>query len=336
MLDLRRMERITLAANPRFQKVVARLLLMPNYYAPPGVKITLEGTENLPRNEAVIYAMNHTDMYNYWPFQFRLWRELGRYTAAWVKGKYYENALMGRFMEACNTIPAVSRGYLITRDFISTMQRRPAPWEYRRMREAVEADADPLRDPDAPLDLDGIPRPILTLARNMLGRQFDPSVETWPQAVNALTARMNQRFVELNEECFAKNLDLIIFPQGTRSIALPRGHIGLSQVALRYRRTVVPVGCNGSDLCYNSSLPIARPGHIHFRIGKPLRYEDMAQWHIGEDFVPFTPEAEQRHRARFQGYVDFVMDRINELLDPRYQYSDDLQSDGVKDSARFV
>lgn len=335
MLDLRRMERISVTARPFFQKVVAGLLLMPNYYMPPRVRITLEGAENLP-DGPVIYAMNHTDMYNYWPFQLKLWRQLDRFTATWVKGKYYENPLMGRFMEACNTIPAVSRGYLITRDFIATMHRRPAPWEYRVLRELVEAHADLERDPDAPLDTTGIPRPILECARDMLGRPFEPSRESYPEALNALTARMNERFVELNEQCFAKGLDLIIFPQGTRSVALSRGHIGLSQIALKYKRTVVPVGCNGSDLCYRSASPVASPGQIVYRIGKPLPYEDMAQYHVDTDYMPFTAEAEREHRQKFQGYVDHVMDRINELLDPCYQYGESLESDGVQGSRRFV
>ena len=36
-----------------------------------------------------------------------------------------------------------------------------------------------------------------------------------------------------------------------------------------------------------------------------------------EPYEPFTAEAEHAHRDKFQGSVDLVMERINELLDPR-------------------
>src|SRR5690606_29201 len=85
MLDLARLERIRLTPSPRFQRVVAYALLRPNYELPPRVDIVFEGQEKVP-NEPVIFAMNHTDRYNYWPFQYSLWRRTGRFTATWVKG----------------------------------------------------------------------------------------------------------------------------------------------------------------------------------------------------------------------------------------------------------
>jgi hypothetical protein len=33
--------------------------------------------------------MNHTDRYNYWPFQYQLWKWQYPYTTVWAKGKYY-------------------------------------------------------------------------------------------------------------------------------------------------------------------------------------------------------------------------------------------------------
>ena len=119
MLDLPRMERIKLTARPKMQRLLAYTLLMPNYRVLPGVKIELEGLSRIP-DEPVIYAMNHTDRYNYWPFQFWLWRARSRYTATWVKGKYYEKAAVGMFMELTSNLPTVSRGYIITKDFIFT------------------------------------------------------------------------------------------------------------------------------------------------------------------------------------------------------------------------
>lgn len=331
MLDLERLNSIRLSSEPWFQKVTAYLLLMPNYSLPPRVSITLEGNENLP-DEPVILAMNHTDKFNYWPFQYQLWRQLGRFTATWVKGKYYQHPLMGRFLEMTNNIPAASRGYLIAKDFKLTMGRAPKPEEYAFLRELVNHHGKM----DDKLDTSSVPAPVLQRARNILGVYFDPRRETYGHCIDRLFRKMMGRFVQLNEEAFDLGLDVIIFPQGTRSKQLSKGRIGLSQIALKFKRPVVPVGCNGSDSVYPGNSPVAKGGEIVYRIGKPIRFEDMARFHIPEDYEPFTPEAETEYKPLFQGYVDHVMDRINDLLDPEYQYSQDQRSLGVKGTARFV
>lgn len=333
MLDLNRLERIRLTSSPIGQKMVAGLLLMPNFKLPPRVKIDFEGFDNLP-DEPVIFALNHTDRYNYWPFQYRLWRNLDRYTATWVKGKYYENALMGRFMEMTNNIPTVSRGYLIARDFQAVCDRKPSGDEYRALRDAVNAAATRDGDPSALAEV--VPAPILDQPRDVLGVAFAPHQEDYPTYINRLFGQMMKRFVELNIEARDKNLDLLIFPQGTRSIRLSRGRIGMAQMALYLKMPVIPVGCNGSDKVYTGNSPIGSGGHIIYRAGEPIRYEDMKQFHINAPFEPFTPEAESLHHDAFQGYVDEVMERINVLLDPPYQFAEDLQSDGVSGGNRFL
>lgn len=331
MLDLARLERIRLTARPRFQRVVAYALLRPNYELPPRVDIVFEGQEKVP-DEPVIFAMNHTDRYNYWPFQYSLWRRTGRFTATWVKGKYYENAFVGRFMEMTNNIPTVSRGYLITKDFIATMERRPSDAEYEALRTLVDAAAhkQELEPPAA------VPRELLTRPREMLGRRFDPSRESYAAAVEALFRLMMQRFVELNEEAAGLGLDLLIFPQGTRSVRLSRGRVGLSQIAMHLGLPVIPVGCSGSDKVYPGSSPIGRPGRIVYRFGEPIRQANAAAWVESGSFEPFTAEAEATHRDCFQRYVDDVMNRINNLVDPEYQFSADGGSQGVAGSHRFV
>ena len=147
---------------------------------------------------------------------------------------------------------------------------------------------------------------------------------------------MMAEFVRLNERSFELGLDLLVFPQGTRSIRLPRGRIGMMEIALRYKKTVVPIGCNGCDHVYTGSLPIGKSGTIVYRIGDPIRYEDLSEFHIDEDYAPFSAEAEHKHRDKFQGAVDVVMARINDLLDPEYRFSDDLQSTGVRGTSRFI
>ncbi|MCB9597589.1 MAG: 1-acyl-sn-glycerol-3-phosphate acyltransferase [Sandaracinaceae bacterium] len=330
MLDLDRLGRISLSARPVGQRVVAWLLLLPNYSMPPGVKITFEGQENLP-DEPVVFAMNHTDRYNYWPFMLQHWRQNDRFIATWVKGKYYENPTVGYFMELTNNIPTVSRGYIITKDFLSALGRRPTDDEYRAARDWVNAVArgEAL---EAPAEL---PRALLEGARDILGRRFQPPRESYAQAIDGVFRAMMRRFVELNEEAAALGLDLLIFPQGTRSRRLLRGRPGLSQIAMHLDRAVVPVGCSGSDRLYPSSSPVAKPGHVVYRFGEPLRRADAAAWVERGRFEPFTAEAERDFADEFQAYVDDVMARIEPLVDPEYRFAADSEAD-VQGSDRFV
>ena len=334
MLDLPRLKRIRLTERPIGQELFAHAVLTPNYHRFPGVEIELEGVHKIPK-EPVIYAMNHTDRFNYFPFMYRIWKLAGRYITVWVKGKYYENSVVGTFMELTSNVPTVSRGYIITKDFAMTMKRRPTESEYDALRNLVNKDAAPDEDPST-VDVSSVPRELLETKRSILGVDFDPSKGSYAAGINATFNAMMREFVRLNELSFDLGLDLLVFPQGTRSIRLPRGRIGMMEIALRYKKTIVPIGCNGCDLIYTGSLPIAKKGKVVYRIGEPIRYEELSEFHIDEPFEPFTATAEHAYRDRFQGSVDLVMERINELLDPEYQFSDDLKSTGVRGTARFM
>ncbi len=335
MLDLDRIRRIRLTANPWFQKAVATCLLVPNYYTPPFVKIRFEDEGRVPEGP-VIFAMNHTDRYNYWPFQFKAWLRLGRYTATWVKGKYYEHPLLGWFMEQVNSIPTVSRGYIIARDFRGTLGRRPTDGEYAAARAWIDGQAEQLDGAPLPAPDGALPEEILEKPRSILGRLFEPGRESYADAVNALFRKMMSRFVELNAEALALQLDTIIFPQGTRSIRLSKGRIGMSQVALAQERTIVPVGCSGCDHVYPGGSPWARGGTVTYRFGEPLTANELARFRPSEAFEPFTPAAESAHRSRFQELADLVMERIDVLLDEPYRFGEDQESGGVAGSSRFV
>lgn len=334
MLDLPRLQRIRLMRRPIGQIAFAVSVLAPNYKVLPGIDVEIDGMDRIP-DEPVIFAMNHTDRFNYFPFMYELWQNKGRYMTVWVKGKYYETAAVGMFMELTSNLPTVSRGYIITKDFALVMGRRPTQAEYDALRAWIDAEADPSADAGA-IDISAVPGALLEKPRDILGVRFDPSRESYARAINNVFAAMMREFVRLNERSFELGLDLLVFPQGTRSIRLPKGRIGMAEVALRYRKTVVPVGCNGCDLVYPGSLPIAKKGKVLYRIGEPITYEDLSDFHIDEPYEPFSAQAEHAHREKFQGAVDVVMDRINELLDPEYQYSDDLQSTGVRGTERFI
>jgi 1-acyl-sn-glycerol-3-phosphate acyltransferase len=334
MLDLPRLKRIQLMKRPIGQVFFANTVLAPNYNHLPGIDIEIEGLENIPK-EPVIYAMNHTDRFNYFPFMYRMWKLEDRYITVWVKGKYYENPIVGTFMELTSNLPTVSRGYIITKDFSLTLGRRPTEAEYDTLRALANKDAAPDEDPSE-VDTSAIPPELFATKRDILGVDFDPAECSYAAAINRVFDAMMRQFVALNERSFELGLDLLVFPQGTRSIRLPKGRIGMMEVAMRYRKTIVPIGCNGCDLVYTGSLPIAKKGRVEYRIGKPITYDDLAEFHIDEPYAPFTAEAEHKYRDRFQGAVDLVMERINELLDPQYQFSDDGQSTGVRGTARFM
>ena len=334
MLDLPRLKRIRLMKRPIGQVFFGHTVLWPNYTFLPGVDIQLEGIEKIP-NEPVIYAMNHTDRFNYFPFMYKMWKLKERYITVWVKGKYYESPIVGTFMELTSNLPTTSRGYIITKDFTLTIGRRPTGAEYEALRALVNKQATPGEESSS-VDVSKIPRELFDTPRNILGLDFDPRDCSYAVGINRVFTAMMAEFVRLNERSFELGLDLLVFPQGTRSIRLPRGRIGMMEIALRYKKTIVPIGCNGCDLVYTGSLPIGKAGAIVYRIGDPIPYEELSEFHIDQDYAPFSAEAEHRYRDKFQGAVDLVMDRINELLDPEYQFSDDLKSTGVRGTSRFI
>jgi hypothetical protein len=57
---------------------------------------------------------------------------------------------------------------------------------------------------------------------------------------------------------------------------------------------------------------------------------------VREPFLPFSKAASVAHGAAFQAATDIVMARINDLLDPEYQFGDSRESDGVEAMNRFL
>lgn len=324
------------------QRALAMGLLFPNYNVAPGVDIEVEGLGRIP-DEPVIYAMNHTDRFNYWPFQYTLWCRKNRYTATWVKGKYFQNPVIGQMLEWTNNIPAVSKGYLVARDFLTVTGRKPTDEEYRHLREAFdralgegEADRSSEQAVESTAEQYGpVPAAVYERDREILGMPYNAEVDRHGRTMARLYRMMMSEFVRLNEEACEKGLDLLIFPEGTRSQRLTRGKIGLVQMALHLDAPVVPVGCNGSDKLYPGASPVARSGRVVYRIGEPLGRSWLSEHRPDESFEPFTPEAESRHRETFRRAIDGVMERVGGLLDPEYQAAEQAEGEGGS-AARFV
>jgi 1-acyl-sn-glycerol-3-phosphate acyltransferase len=318
MLDLARLDRLKLVRRPFSQRFLGWFLGV-NYGRLPGIELEMENQDRIP-NRPVIFAMNHTDRYNYWPLQYLLWQRLDRFTTTWVKGKYYEGRLMARFMESMLQLPTVSRGYLITRDFLSVMKRKPTDREYALLRTVVDARAVG-ESAELPIPPD-VPEMLFRKARNPIGVAYAPNEidhADYADYICALFHAMMNRFVDLNVHAMDVGLDLLVFPQGTRSKRLLPGRIGISQIALHLKVPIVPIGCNGSDGVYPGSSPWARHGKIIYRIGEPISYEELSAFHIRDPFLPFSAEAERDHADNFDGVTSLVTDRIEGLLDSEYR-----------------
>ncbi|MFN3201352.1 MAG: lysophospholipid acyltransferase family protein [Bradymonadia bacterium] len=323
MIDPDYLRTVKLTGDAKFMRLVGRFLRHVDHRIPKKTKVTFEHLERLPPpGRPIILAMNHTDRFNYWPLQLGLHMQKKGLTATWVKGKYYENKVMASFLSACNGIPLPSRGYVITTEFRRIAERPPESDEYRSLRTLVDEGA-----------WDG---DFTSMARRFVNAHGGP--EAFKVWFEDLWSRMIEEVTRLNQRAFQLGLYLLVFPQGTRSIRLSRGQIGLVQMAQHLNADIVPVGCNGSDKLYPGNSPFSKGGTVHYRIGEPMKLdsEDLAQFRVHEPFVPFSPAAKEKHGDKFRGLTDLMMDRINDLLDPEYQFSDDQSSDGVKEMNRFV
>jgi 1-acyl-sn-glycerol-3-phosphate acyltransferase len=332
MIDLDRLNQIALRPRPIGQLLTGWLFLTPNYSFPGRrTRIVVEGEEHLPTGGGAIFVMNHTDRYNYWPFQYRLWR-LGRgHTATWVKGKYYESRALAWFMDWAGNIPMPSRGYLVTVDFRHAVGRVPSDAEYAALKRLADGTLD-----EAAARAEGGE----AVARFLDGPWTDAPSGRWSDSIEARFAAMMRKVVDINRRALDVGLNLLVFPQGTRSVRLTPGHTGVAQIALHLRAPVIPVGCNGSDRLYPGNSPWSRGGTVVYRVGAPLLHDgELAPFSVDEPFVPFTREAERRHGAKFRGATDLMMARIEQLLDEPYRSAPNESPDGESSATgakRFV
>ncbi len=305
MLDIDYLESIRLVPIPKAQIFIARFFLLPNYHLFASVNIQIQGLEKIPKNQTVIFAMNHTDRFNYWPFQFKLWQMKDYpFTTVWVKGKYYRNPILAKILKECNLIPVPSMRYYIQEFFLQKFGRKIQPDEYRVIRDAV----------DGREDGNG--------ALNGVGRETRVLIEDrFVKFIKSYYAAILDRVGGLSKSAlFEKNLNLIIFPEGTRSTKLGEGKTGLAQLALNTGAAIFPVGCNNSDAIYASEkLPFAKSGTVVYRIGDPLTVDGaLRNFKIKEKFNLFSAESKLRYRENFEAVTRIVMERISELVDERY------------------
>ncbi|MEK6655633.1 MAG: lysophospholipid acyltransferase family protein, partial [Thermodesulfobacteriota bacterium] len=287
MIDIEYLQKIRLVSKPFGQLIVGNLLLLPNYRLFAKVDIRIENLERIPCGENVIFAMNHTDRFNYWPFQYKMLKlKAYPFTTVWVKAKYYKNAFLAKALDLCNLIPVPSLGYLIEEFYRKKFNRKMDRDLYRVVKDII----------DGRLEAAGPQERAAVETLQALGDHFADFIRGYYEKVMEKVAELSRTAL------FEKNLNLIIFPEGTRSVKLAEGRTGLAQLALHTEKRIVPVACNNSEEVYTGSLPFARSGRIIYRIGEPISvYDQLKDYRIGEPFRIFSHESQQRYREQFEG-----------------------------------
>ncbi len=333
------MRSIELSSDPAVIRGLAAIVRA-NYALPwTRTKIEVQEADNVPWDRSVIFAMNHTDRYNYIPFFIWALKSAKPAICTWVKGKYYQNPAVRKLLTSANQIPVPSRGYLIVADAVEVLGQPPRDQTYKLIRSAIdrgETDVARLRQQAVDQGVGIEVGRLLQQPRDMLGYDFDPVRENYLEAQIELFRLMIDEFVQLNFQAFRLGCNVLVFPEGTRSPTLSKGRTGLAQVALRLKAPIVPIGCNGSLEAYPGNNPFSRGGRILYRIGEPLLPSgELADFQIDERYHPFTRKASQKYADRFQAVTDLVMERIDGLLDPRYRHTehDDRMVHGA---GRFV
>lgn len=303
MINMEYLEKIKLDTIPLLQKIIALLFLKPNYNFFQKVDIQIKGMHKIPKDKKVIFAMNHTDRFNYWPFQYTLLMSGHAFTTVWVKAEYYRNSIMAKVLDHCKLIPVPSMRYLIFEIFMQKFKRRMAKDEYRFLKDII----------------DGVPKSddqfkAYPQVKTLIQEDFQKYILNYHQDIM-------KRIVDLSiDALFNKNLHLIIFPEGTRLAKLGQARTGLAQLALKTKSTIIPIGSNYCELVYPDNLPWARSGKVVYRVGDPLDFDGILKpYNIKETFEPFTLASKNKYQAQFEAVTNIVMENINELLDQEYR-----------------
>ncbi len=291
-----------------YGQVLWAKILMINYML-VGTKVVIEGIENIPNDKPVCLAMNHTDRYNSWPLQLHLLEKCKQFTVTWVKGKYYENPITRFFLLSTSNIPLASRGYVLSTQFKEQISRSPTSEEYRFIRDLLDKKLEISED-------------NLVQTTPACRQFFSPSAVQQLQNIETSFNELCEEVVRLNQKALDLGHHILVFPEGTRSKHLTKGHIGIAQMTQKLGLDIVPIGCNGSEKCYPGNSPFSRAGTITYRIGKPLKIDgpELEQYRITDDFIPFSRKSEEQYGQRFRMITDIVMNQINSLLEPEYQF----------------
>ena len=299
---------------------------MASFLMPTRASIEIEQLERLP-HDPVIVAMNHTHKFDFLALRAPLLFK-GRTFVSWVKSRAYMVASMNTFLSNTGNVPLCSRGYIIAADYADLFGERIDEQTYRAIREHV--------DRGAALPQTPVFEKLQNTPRAMLGWQFNPSGPTYRAAIESLYYEMMQISLRLTRRCINRGDHVHIYPQGSISGQLTPGRSGIIQAALAFGLPIMTVGVSGTrETFISNSVPFPKrkgAGNITVRFGNlhMIPREDFP-----DDFRPFHPVDERKHRTRLQAHTQTVMEDLNEQLTPAYQWADDMQSDAKTGVNRF-
>jgi 1-acyl-sn-glycerol-3-phosphate acyltransferase len=282
--------------------------------------VQLSGVEHLPKGPAVI-CPNHTHKFDFLPLRTVLLHH-GMQLMTWIKARDYKSPGMRWILGKGGNVPLVSRGYLIARDFAEVNGRKPTEDEYRQLRAHIDDGAE----------LDARLLGPLQTHRRIAEVDVDPG-NGYRTALRGAYRALMAESLRLARAGTAMGRHQHVYPQGATSKQLTPGHPGAVQAALALDIPMVPVGISGCrEVFVGKDHPVAKGGSITIAIGPPMSVERDA---LPQDFRPFDPDHEDRHKIALQAQTDRLMHAINDLCAPSYRWATDLKSDAKQGIARF-
>lgn len=286
--------------------------------------VVFENLENMPKTPCV-WVSNHVHYFDWWPFRCYL-EEFGYPGISIVKPRPYQYPLSRWFLNTAGNIPVTSRGYLIAADFKDVIGRKPSDEEYSAINDSLRK--------DIPLPSTPTFQKLQEGPRSILGVPYDPTTQSYVDALRHCYWNMGQESIRIIEEAVATNHSIHIYPQGLFSTRLTKGRIGALQIAAQTGLPIVPIGFNGYQTVYpNPSSPFCKKGTITYRIGKAYHpnVDDLPS-----DFTAFHPKYERSQKHILERETQIAMEKINDLLDPDCQWDKNPEGDGFKGNDRFL
>ncbi len=289
-----------------------------------GVRVIVEGAERLPQTPAVV-ATNATHKYDLVPIRAAL-KECGHQATTVSKGKNWHDRASAFACDALGSLPLVSKGYILTMDFMAVIGRRPQEDEYAALRAHI--------DHGVALPPTEVFKRLSTTPRQILGGEFNPRVVGYRAAVLALYHTFQMHMLRLGRQAIARGVHIHIFPQGSVSTRLSTGRIGAVQIASALGLPIVPISVSGAQAVFaNPGKMQLRSGTLMIRIGEPFM-PDVSD--LPRTFRPFHPEDEREFKPILQRSTDTLMEAINQRLDVQNQWSPERRSDGAQGTHRFA
>ncbi len=292
-------------------------------YRATRVRAKVEGLSG-QLDSPVVLATNATWKYDFVPLRWALY-PYGAKLVTLVKAKYMRDPTMYRVLKGLGTPVILSRGFVITHDFFELFARRPDEAEYRALRRHLD-DGVTLPAGEA-LDI------VQTRPRDIMGHRFDPAKESFRDAVHAIYFRALDILLDQSRRAAADGRHVHIYPQGTVSSRLTAGRAGAVQLAWALGLPIVPLGMSGCRDAFPRGGVWPKGGELTFRVGRPWTLPKDA---LPPTFRPFFPEDEARYKGPLAALTARLMNDINELVEPSYQFAADGKSDAEEGTRRFV